>query len=38
MRLVLAAALLLATGAAVAQEAPIAAPGSKSVAAITAGT
>lgn len=38
MRLAFAAALLLATGAAVAQQAPMAAPGSKNVAAITGGT
>jgi polyisoprenoid-binding protein YceI len=38
MRLALAAALLLATGAAVAQQAPPATPGSKNTAAITGGT
>ena len=38
MRLALAAALLLATGTAVAQQPPMAAPGSKNTAAITGGT
>ena len=38
MRLALAAVLLLATGAAVAQQPPMAAPGSKNPAAITGGT
>lgn len=38
MRLVLAAALVLAAGTAVAQQPPTAAPGSKNVAAITGGT
>jgi polyisoprenoid-binding protein YceI len=38
MRLVFAAALVLATGTAVAQQPPMAAPGSKTVAAITGGT
>lgn len=38
MRLAFAAALLLATGAAVAQQSPTAAPGSKNPASITGGT